>query len=69
MSLVWYNKFWKEKETLDFSLWFRKEYGEVLNYHIDEEDEYYLRKGFALMGWLAGILHCTLPKFRNDKNE
>ena len=67
MSLIWYNKFWKEKETLDFSSWFREEYGEALGYINEEEDEYYIRRGFALMGWLAGILHCTLPEFRESK--
>ncbi len=67
MSLDWYNKFWKSKETLDFSLWFTKEYGLVEEYHPDEKGDYYIRRGFALMGWLAGILHCTLPEFRESK--
>ncbi|KKM08361.1 hypothetical protein LCGC14_1724540, partial [marine sediment metagenome] len=35
--------------------WFEKEYGLNNDFDpgLDEQEEYWLRRGFALMGWLA----------------
>jgi hypothetical protein len=51
----WYNKHWKGKETEAFLKWWSATYGSAEDYGNDlgEQEDYYLRKGFALMGWLA----------------
>ena len=57
----WYNKYWKEKETPMFIEWFEKEYGSVIDFvpEPDEQQEYWIRRAFALMGWNG----------RGDKDE
>lgn len=51
----WYNKYWKEDETLEFNEWFNSYYG--FDDHEGEDEceyeEYWIRRAFALMGWLA----------------
>ena len=51
----WYNKYWRKKETNIFVSWFEKEYGHNSDFdpEYDEQEEYWLRRGFALMGWLG----------------
>ncbi len=53
MSLEWYDKYWLEKETDLFSIWWKKFYGEPEHY--GDPDEYWLRKGFALAGWIGNM--------------
>jgi len=55
MSSTWYDKYWKEKETPSFVAWFKKEYGTSSDYvpEPDEQEEYWVRRAFALMGWLG----------------
>ncbi len=70
MSLTWYDKYWREKEVPHFVKWFedpKEGYGPVEMYtHWDDgtpmhpasrteaENEYWTRRGFALMGYLEG---------------
>ena len=53
MSEWWYNKYWRDKETPEFVEWVETEYGKPKDYQntIREQDEYWVRRGFALMGW------------------
>jgi len=58
MSKDWYYKHWKDKETPEFIEWFVMYYGTVDDYDtsiMDEVDEDWVRRGFALMGWLGAI--------------
>lgn len=57
MSLYWYNKYWKKYELVKFNSWYIEFYGTPTAYSSEqsEQDEYWLRKGFALMGWLAAL--------------
>ncbi len=57
MSEYWYDGHWRKKETADFISWFIQEYGLPVDYDScqSEQDEYWLRRGFALMGWLAAL--------------
>jgi len=55
MSLEWYEIHHLKKETPEFTGWFIDFYGSPEDY-LDitgERDEYWVRRGFALMGWLA----------------
>lgn len=54
-ATYWYDKYWRNKETDTFVSWFEKEYGLNSDFDpgLDEQEEYWLRRGFALMGWLA----------------
>lgn len=53
----WYVENWadKEKQHPSFTVWFEKEYGRLEEFsdNPDEIDEYWTRKAFALMGWIA----------------
>ena len=52
----WYDQHWRSKETPDFESWWVAVYGTPESFGGDDENypsEYYRRKGFALMGWLA----------------
>ena len=50
----WYQKHWAEKETPEFYEWWEDWYGESDESSDDkyDTDEYWMRKGFALAGWL-----------------
>ena len=52
---LWYDKYWLEKETPKFNTWFEDYYGQLEDYDNTQinREEYYLRKGFSLMGWLG----------------
>jgi hypothetical protein len=52
---VWYDKHWKSKETPEFNKWFLKDYGVPEDFSDSDDDEYWVRKAFALMGWLEAI--------------
>ena len=58
MSLEWYNIHWKKSETNSFSAWWKKFYGEAEAY--GDQDEYWLRKGFSLAGWIGKDTHNNL---------
>ena len=47
----------KDKETPEFVKWFENSYGKSTDYDDswNEQDEYWRRRGFALMGWLAAL--------------
>ena len=51
----WYNRHWEKKETQEFNEWFAGEYGNPGGFVSEPEEqyEYYVRKAFALMGWLG----------------
>lgn len=54
----WYEENRRDKETPDFVKWFEdreKGYGrpEDFDDHEDDPSEYWIRRSFALMGWLA----------------
>ena len=51
----WYDEHWKEKETDEFNEWWLVYYGPLERFkdEIEGEDEFYMRKAFALMGWLG----------------
>ena len=56
-AYLWY-KFWSDKCSLVFDLWWKKSYGEPKTFGADDlesdaADDYYRRKSFALNGWLA----------------
>ena len=53
VDTIWYDKYWKAKETPEFNTWYSDFYGDIEDYAIDDREEYYLRKAFALMGWLG----------------
>jgi len=55
MSKEWYDKNYKDSEPTEFIKWFTGEYGNPLDYEDDkyEQDEYWIRRGFALMGWVG----------------
>jgi hypothetical protein len=57
MSLFWYSKHWGKKETKEFVEWFEKDYGAPNEFPSDdyEQDEYWLRRGFALYGYLHAM--------------
>jgi hypothetical protein len=52
---TWYEKYHRKKETPDFLKWFIPFYGNSTDYepYSDEQCEYWVRRGFALMGFLA----------------
>lgn len=52
---MWYDKYWKVKETPEFIAWFKKGYGDAKDFSSDpiEQNEYWVRRAFALMGWLG----------------
>ncbi len=54
MSLYWYEKHWKEKETEEFVKWFESDYGVSTDFsnEEDDQDEYWRRRGFTLYGYL-----------------
>jgi hypothetical protein len=54
MSKEWFEKFYPEKDP-EFEAWWLKDYGPPEQYASseDEQDEYWIRKGFALRGWKA----------------
>ena len=49
----WYQEHWSSKETAGFVAWFEKDYGLVSDFFDEDVEEYWIRRGFALMGWLA----------------
>ena len=53
MSENWYDTHWRQQETPEFVSWWIGEYGNPEDYdEVEyEQDEYWVRKGFALMGW------------------
>ena len=56
-AAIWYEN-WNHKSSMQFDMWWIKEYGEPSEFgaedlETDAADEYYRRKSFALMGWLA----------------
>jgi hypothetical protein len=54
----WYLERWKSRETPQFTDWWISYYGEPDIYDmtdIGEVNEYWVRRAFALMGWLARI--------------
>lgn len=53
VSNIWYDKHWLNRETDDFRRWFLTYYGPPEDY--DEQGEYWTRRGFALIGWLAAL--------------
>lgn len=55
MSKEWFDKHWASAETLEFVEWWLGDYGSPDDYSPDdaEQNEYWVRRGFALMGWLA----------------
>lgn len=57
MKSDWYEKHWQEKETKEFNQWWELSYGGLEFVVKDEEEinEYFRRKGFALMGYLEGL--------------
>ncbi|MCK9577296.1 MAG: hypothetical protein M0R51_15430 [Clostridia bacterium] len=57
MSKYWYDKYHKEKESPEFLSWFINCYGADTNFEDveSEQDEYWVRRGFALMGWNASL--------------
>ena len=57
MSIGWYDDHWKERETADFRHWFLNEYGYADDYEC--QDEYWVRRGFALMGWIGRMEPCN----------
>ncbi len=56
MSKKWYDKYKKKYETQAFRSWWVSFYGNPKDYSdMDkEQDEYWIRKGFALEGYIAG---------------
>jgi len=64
MSEDWYNEHWLERESeveaLGFATWFEEYYGRPDQHPSTEceQDEYWTRRGFALMGWIASSTHC-----------
>lgn len=53
----WYNRFHLANETEEYNAWFAKDYGKPADFNQDEDSshEFYVRKGFALMGWNAAL--------------
>ena len=52
MSLEWYEKHHKKNENDAFNQWWKSFYGLPKDY-TDDPDEYWIRKGFALSGWIG----------------
>ena len=54
---AWYEEHWKNKETDNFLKWWLEYYGVAADYEnvIDEQEDYWIRRGFALAGWLAAL--------------
>lgn len=52
----WYEKYHRKKETKEFVSWWINYYGlpEEFNTSDDELHEYWVRRSFALAGFLAG---------------
>lgn len=52
---VWFTKHYRASLTVDFAAWWRDFYGTPADYQDtdSEQDEYYTRMGFALLGWRA----------------
>ena len=50
-ELSWYEREWLQKETPGFVTWWAGYYGQPEDYV--EQDEYWVRRAFALAGWLA----------------
>jgi len=51
-----YNKYWLSSETKKFISWFEDYYGSPNDYQLKDEYEiesYWVRRSFALMGWIA----------------
>ena len=57
MSKEWFEEHYPEKDG-DFEEWWIKDYGppEQYSQEQDEQDEYWIRKGFALRGWRTANL-------------
>lgn len=55
MGKEWYDEHHKNKETPKLLSWFINFYGKSDDYEDieSEQDEYWIRRGFALMGWIA----------------
>ena len=59
----WYEDYWREKEEQEnpaFATFFEDEYGKPEDFHLvdsEDEDDYWHRRGFVLMGWIAGREH------------
>lgn len=55
MSEQWYNRYWVDQETDAFHDWWDQTYGGPENFHdtVPERDDYWIRKGIALMAWIA----------------
>lgn len=53
MSKDWFDKYHKDKITVEFEQWWLEYYGPPGDYlsNENEQGEYWLRKGFALIGW------------------
>ena len=59
-AYIYYNH-WLSRETVQFNNWWEQEYPimDVLDtaddFMSEAADEYYVRRSFALMGWLGAI--------------
>lgn len=55
MSKEWFDKHHSSKSDEVFEGWWKATYGPPESYgsEQDEQDDYWIRKGFALMGWIA----------------
>ena len=66
MSQDWYDEHWgvREAEAPGFVTWFENYYGRSDQHSAAEyeQDEYWTRRGFALMGWTASSDHCHCGK-------
>lgn len=59
----WYEKYHLKRETPEFNKWWIKFYNEPTDYdeREEEQNEYWIRKSFALEGWLACKENNDLP--------
>ena len=55
MNKIFYDNYWKKRESIAFCTWFDYRYGdrEEFTEALWETNEYWLVKSFALAGWLA----------------
>jgi len=57
MSEAWYNEYWKDQENPEFVEFFTGWYGLAEDYP-EDEDEYWVRRGFTLAGFNEGKRGC-----------
>jgi len=79
----WYDNFWRNKETPEFMKWWISYYGNAEEYSMpseeqgkanralaqEEQDTYWERRGFALIGWRAREGLSLEPEIIEERKE